>query len=147
MRIYCSCVNCFEIWCNVQSAVWLSKIRRLWNSAFFLKHKFHQITLHSSEIRGLRSMKMSRRPLFYFYWQTFKSKFSNTWKIKTPSHPLYLIQRVLSYFVYFFPEKTTKMASQIYKNTTEEWSEKLLQCPYDPVHQIRPERFRYDFTI
>ena len=33
------------------------------------------------------------------------------------------------------------MASQIYKNTTEEWSEKLLQCPYDPVHQIRPERF------
>ena len=47
----------------------------------------------------------------------------------------------------FFPEKTTKMASQIYKNTTEEWSEKLLQCPYDPVHQIRPERFRYDFTI
>ena len=33
---------------------------------FFLKHKFHQITLHSSEIRGLRSMKMSRRPLFYF---------------------------------------------------------------------------------
>ena len=39
------------------------------------------------------------------------------------------------------------MASQIYKNTTEEWSEKLLQCPYDPVHQIRPERFRYDFTI
>jgi len=40
-----------------------------------------------------------------------------------------------------FQEKTTKMASQIYKNTTEEWSEKLLQCPYDPVHQIRPERF------
>ena len=34
------------------------------------------------------------------------------------------------------------MASQIYKNTTDDsWSEKLLQCPYDPVHQIRPERF------
>lgn len=33
------------------------------------------------------------------------------------------------------------MASQIYKNSVEEWEETLLQCPYLPSHQIRPARF------
>ena len=80
----CSCVNCFETWCKAQSAVWLSKIRRLWNSAFFLKHKFHQITLHSSEIRGLRSMKMSRRPLFYFLAGHSNRNFLIHEKLKPP---------------------------------------------------------------
>jgi len=35
------------------------------------------------------------------------------------------------------------MASQIYKNSVQEWDEKLLQCPYIPSHQIRPERMGY----
>ena len=32
------------------------------------------------------------------------------------------------------------MASQNYRNTVQEWEEKLLQCPYIPSHQIRPAR-------
>ena len=44
-----------------------------------------------------------------------------------------------SSFLSFSVERN--MASQTYKNTTEEWFEKLIQCPYDPVHQIREEKF------
>ena len=33
------------------------------------------------------------------------------------------------------------MASQNYRNTVQEWDEKLIQCPYFPSHQIRPARF------
>ena len=33
------------------------------------------------------------------------------------------------------------MASQNYRNTVQEWDEKLEQCPYYPSHQIRPARF------
>ena len=32
------------------------------------------------------------------------------------------------------------MTSQNYKNTVQEWDEKLEQCPYVPSHQIRPTR-------
>ena len=32
------------------------------------------------------------------------------------------------------------MASQNYRNTVQEWDEKLEQCPYFPSHQIRPAR-------
>ena len=33
------------------------------------------------------------------------------------------------------------MASQNYRNTVQEWDERLEQCPYYPSHQIRPARF------
>ena len=50
----------------------------------------------------------------------------------------------LNYFIFdseafWFCESI--MASQNYRNTVQEWDEKLTQCPYYPSHQIRPARF------
>ena len=65
----CTCVNCLKFDAMHSQQSDCPKLENF-EIQHFLKNtnsivKF-QITLHSSEIRGLRSMKMSRRPLFYF---------------------------------------------------------------------------------